>query len=109
MFLIVRENVDPTPFSEVTVISPPRTLESFLLIERPSPQPCLFSSLSSKIFVKTENRSYNLSLSIPTPVSITSIYMISLLMAIGFNVMPPTFVYFIALDKRLMIIYLSLF
>jgi hypothetical protein len=49
--LISRVNVEPTPFYDSTVILPPNALANALLIDNPSPQPYLLSSLLSMIFL----------------------------------------------------------
>jgi hypothetical protein len=70
-------NFDPLPTLDSTIISPPRAYAMFLLIVRPSPTPCLFISLLSKIFVNGENNFFNYSSSIPTPLSSTIIFIVS--------------------------------
>jgi hypothetical protein len=47
MFLMNNVNVVPIPFSDSTLMSPPKAMASFLLIVKPRPTPCLLSSLSS--------------------------------------------------------------
>lgn len=110
MFLMISEKVVPQPFCESTYMSPPKALDKFLLIDKPSPTPYLLSSLSSWIFVKTEKRVFSLSLLIPTPVSCTWIHTpdvsVSFLMAI---LMKPLIVYLTALESKLMIICRNLF
>ena len=80
----------------------------FLLIVSPKPTPSVFSSLLSFIFVKAVNRLPNFDGWIPTPVSLT----LSLIFAsstTASTVTDPWFVYFSALETRLIRICWTLF
>jgi len=106
----VTMNFEPSHSLDWTIISPPKAFAICLLTAKPRPTPSGLQFLFSSIFVKGVKSLWNLSVGIPTPESSTIIHIIfSELSIFALILIYPFWVYLIALEIRLMIIYFTLF
>lgn len=100
-----RVKTDPSPSLEVASIFPPRACAKFWLILKPSPTPSLLRWRFAINLVKFVNNFETWAYVIPTPVSLTLIITVSLSNDVV-TLTYPLSVYFMALLRRLIIIYL---
>ena len=67
-----KANLEPLPYSEVTLITPPISVTSCLQMARPRPEPAGFATRLSEILVKSVKSLAQSDACMPTPVSSTS-------------------------------------
>ena len=100
---------EPFPYSLSTEISPPIISTRFLVRFNPRPVPSILRLVFSSTLEKDSNSFPTSSLRIPIPVSVTVMIRYSLSASVLWNfkekMTVPSFVYFTALDNRLLIIW----
>ena len=109
LIMNLKKNLEPTPSSDSTSISPPKSSQICLQIWRPSPMPCLLRPFFWESFPKSLNSFPLSSLLIPYPESCTKIYtylnknspFTSVISLPPIWTLPPDLENFIALVRRL--------